>query len=161
MISGTISEIQTKLDGSNSQSKMRDLFVSVPRVASIKRALSYHSGNSSGRRVGIRQAGYDYVVVVIHNARVDTANAPICSIDILGNVNEWNNKTAEIMANELRQLVDTANAPIFGIDPDSNVNEWNDKTTEIKRGSFQPTFNFEIYCTPITRIRATSYEQRS
>jgi PAS domain S-box-containing protein len=27
---------------------------------------------------------------------VDTANAPIFGIDILGNVNEWNNKTAEI-----------------------------------------------------------------
>ena len=27
---------------------------------------------------------------------VDTANAPIFGIDVLGNVNEWNDKTAEI-----------------------------------------------------------------
>ena len=27
---------------------------------------------------------------------VDTANAPIFGIDVNGNVNEWNNKTAEI-----------------------------------------------------------------
>jgi len=27
---------------------------------------------------------------------VDTANAPIFGIDVKGNVNEWNNKTAEI-----------------------------------------------------------------
>ena len=27
---------------------------------------------------------------------VDTANAPIFGIDIYGNVNEWNDKTAEI-----------------------------------------------------------------
>jgi PAS domain-containing protein len=29
---------------------------------------------------------------------IDTANAPLFGIDVDGNVNEWNNKTAEINA---------------------------------------------------------------
>ena len=38
------------------------------------------------------------VAAMAHELRqlVDTANAPIFGIDVLGNVNEWNNKTAEI-----------------------------------------------------------------
>ena len=38
------------------------------------------------------------VATMAHELRqlVDTANAPIFGIDMDGNVNEWNNKTAEI-----------------------------------------------------------------
>ena len=38
------------------------------------------------------------IAAVAHELRqlVDTANAPIFGIDVNGNVNEWNNKTAEI-----------------------------------------------------------------
>lgn len=37
---------------------------------------------------------------------VDTANAPIFGIDIHGNVNEWNDKTAEITGFEKKEALD-------------------------------------------------------
>ena len=54
--------------------------------------------------VGVAQdvteaAKHDRAVAVMANELrqlVDTANAPIFGIDVEGNVNEWNNKTAEI-----------------------------------------------------------------
>eukprot|EP00957_Ditylum_brightwellii_P053191 4033264-Ditylum_brightwellii.AAC.1 len=54
--------------------------------------------------VGVAQdvteaAKHDRAVAAMANELrqlVDTANAPIFGIDVYGNVNEWNNKTAEI-----------------------------------------------------------------
>ena len=37
---------------------------------------------------------------------VDTANAPIFGIDVNGNVNEWNNKTAEITGFSKKEAFD-------------------------------------------------------
>ena len=36
---------------------------------------------------------------------VDTANAPIFGIDVDGNVNEWNNKTAEITGYSRKETI--------------------------------------------------------
>ena len=55
--------------------------------------------------VGVAQdvteaAQHDRAVAAMANELrqlVDTANAPIFGIDVNGNVNEWNNKTAEII----------------------------------------------------------------
>ena len=44
---------------------------------------------------------------------VDTANAPIFGIDVRGNVNEWNDKTAEITGFSKEEAFDKPLGELF------------------------------------------------
>lgn len=87
---------------------------------------------------------------------VDTANAPIFGIDVKGNVNEWNDKTAEITVRSNESFVSTM---IF-FETRISHHIYLSKSGVFQVRGIQQTAGEYIYCGEIEAISSSSPRQR-